>query len=139
MKLSKNVRNYLSNATMKVWNPLFGHIRLHFVGKSATLLTAKAYEYCKNRLVKINATPTEIRESAQSASRTRQNTSLSIGRNYSKALTAIRLLARAIVCSYRHESHLSSDIERGVSNPSFLVLWKLSVALKVELWKFSKS
>jgi len=31
-----------------------------------------------------------------------------------------------------------SDIERGVSNPSFLVLWKLSVALKVELWEILK-
>jgi ribosome-binding protein aMBF1 (putative translation factor) len=28
-----------------------------------------------------------------------------------------------------------SDIERGVSNPSFLVLWKLSSALQVELWQ----
>jgi transcriptional regulator with XRE-family HTH domain len=28
-----------------------------------------------------------------------------------------------------------SDIERGVSNPSFLVLWKLASALKVELWQ----
>jgi ribosome-binding protein aMBF1 (putative translation factor) len=31
-----------------------------------------------------------------------------------------------------------SDIERGVSNPSFLVLWKLSLALKLELWELLK-
>jgi len=31
-----------------------------------------------------------------------------------------------------------SDIERGVSNASFLVLWKISTALKMELWQVLK-
>jgi ribosome-binding protein aMBF1 (putative translation factor) len=31
-----------------------------------------------------------------------------------------------------------SDIERGVSNASFLVLWKIATALKLELWEVLK-
>jgi XRE family transcriptional regulator, regulator of sulfur utilization len=31
-----------------------------------------------------------------------------------------------------------SDIERGVSNASFLVLWKISTALKLDLWEILK-
>jgi ribosome-binding protein aMBF1 (putative translation factor) len=48
-------------------------------------------------------------------------------------------LSQEQVCSVTNMNRTYlSDVERGVSNPSFLVLWKLAKALNMELWQIVK-
>ena len=48
-------------------------------------------------------------------------------------------LSQEQVCSIMNMNRTYlSDVERGVSNPSFLVLWRIAFALKLELWQIIK-